>query len=57
MGRAIHVQYGALPYRLSDTNSLEILLVTRPRLRHEQKELWRWSVEDGERIAVAPKSA
>jgi len=33
--RAIRVQYGALPYRFTETNSLEVLLVTTRQTRHQ----------------------
>ena len=38
--RAIRVQYGALPYRFTDTDSLEVLLVTTRQIR-------RWIIPKG----------
>jgi 8-oxo-dGTP pyrophosphatase MutT (NUDIX family) len=38
--RAIRVQYGVLPYRFTDTNSLEVLLVTTRQTR-------RWIIPKG----------
>jgi hypothetical protein len=40
MDRAIRVQYGVLPYRFTETNSLEVLLVTTRQTR-------RWIVPKG----------
>jgi len=40
IARAVRVQYGALPYRLAETNSLEILLVTTRQTR-------RWIIPKG----------
>lgn len=50
--RAIRVQYGALPYRFTETNSLEVLLVTTRQTR-------RWIIPKGWPIKglKPPKSA
>ena len=40
MDRAFRVQYGVLPYRLTDTNSLDVLLVTTRQTR-------RWIIPKG----------
>jgi len=52
MDRAIRVQYGVLPYRFTETNSLEVLLVTTRQTR-------RWIVPKGWPIKglKPPKSA
>jgi 8-oxo-dGTP pyrophosphatase MutT (NUDIX family) len=52
MDRAIRVQYGVLPYRFSETNSLEVLLVTTRQSR-------RWIIPKGWPIKglKPPKSA
>ena len=52
MDRAIRVQYGVLPYRFTDTNSLEVLLVTTRQTR-------RWIIPKGWPIKglKPPKSA
>ncbi len=49
MDRAIRVQYGALPYRFTETNSMEVLLVTTRQTR-------RWIIPKGKRLKP-PKSA
>src|ERR1700731_1369791 len=50
--RAIRVQYGVLPYRFTETNSLEVLLVTTQQTR-------RWIIPQGWPIKglKPPKSA
>ncbi len=52
MDRAIRVQYGVLPYRFTETNSLEVLLVTTRQTR-------RWIIPKGWPIKglKPPKSA
>ncbi len=52
MDRAIRVQYGALPYRFTETNSMEVLLVTTRQTR-------RWIIPKGWPIKglKPPKSA
>ena len=52
MGRAIRVQYGVLPYTLTESGSLEILLVTTRQTR-------RWIIPKGWPIKglKAPQSA
>jgi 8-oxo-dGTP pyrophosphatase MutT (NUDIX family) len=50
--RAVRTQYGALPYRFTETNSLEVLLVTT-------RETKRWIIPKGWPIKglKSPKSA